>query len=197
MTLFDPLPSLRPEGEPVEPVMIEQVAECDYQAKPCGLCGKPKSNAVHRKKNEAEGKPFCPFGRKIGCARCGRPKGDPVHFGAPESFNYLAGRDPKIYRAKLDQWKAILRPLLEASGLPRPLAHVLVEGEVSFGHARDLDQGNHRVLIEKALGDALEDGGWLANDSWAHYEFGGYVRAEQPGVSAVRLVLFPTLPAVS
>lgn len=178
----------------LEPVFIEQVAECTFKAKPCGLCGKPKSNTLHRKKNVEEGLPFCRWKRQNGCARCGRAKGDLAHFGAPESFNVFAGRDPNVYRSLMDTWKAILVPLLEASELPKGLAHVLVEGEVSFGDGRERDQGNARVLIEKALGDALVSAGYLPADTWGHYEFGGYQRTEEHGVSAVRLVLFPTLP---
>jgi hypothetical protein len=39
-----------------------------------------------------------------------------------------------------------------------------VEGEVSFGDGRERDQGNHRVIVEKALGDALVRGGYLPDD---------------------------------
>jgi hypothetical protein len=184
-TLFD----VTEPRERLEPVMIEQVGQCFFEAKPCGRCGKPKSNRVHTPKKTAT----CVFQAKRGCARCGRNKGDVAHFGAPESFNYLAGRDPKVYRAKIEQWKALLFDLLAASDLPKGLTHVLVEGEVSFGDSRKgRDQGNHRVLVEKALGDALVTGGWLPDDTWDHYEFGGFARIEEPGVSAVRLMLFPT-----
>jgi hypothetical protein len=189
-----PLPLWSGPGDPnaprrLEPVPIEKVAECAFRAKPCKRCGKTKASKVHTPKKTAT----CAFQRQNGCAACGRAKGDPAHFGAPESFNVFAGRDPNVYRSLMDTWKAILVPLLEASDLPKGLAHVLVEGEVSFGDGRERDQGNARVLIEKALGDALVSAGYLSADTWAHYEFGGYERAEEAGVSAVRLMLFPTL----
>jgi hypothetical protein len=67
-----------------------------------------------------------------------------------------------------------------------------VEGEVSFGDGRDRDQGNHRVIVEKAVvGDALVRGGFLPNDTWSRYEFGGLQWHDEPGVSRTRLLLFP------
>jgi hypothetical protein len=60
------------------------------------------------------------------------------------------------------------------------------------------------VLIEKALGDTLQDG-WLEDDSWDFYEFGNLTYRYVRGVSALRLMLFPmalptgasTAPAVA
>ena len=54
------------------------------------------------------------------------------------------------------------------------------------------DQGNHRFLLEKALGDALVAGGWLDDDDWARYEFGGLQMVYERGVSAMRLFVFPS-----
>jgi hypothetical protein len=178
-------------GEHVEPVDVVVTQVCSYKRKPCGTCGKPKSNPAHRTKGGT-----CKFKRQLGCARCGLAKSHANHFGAPESFNLVAGRDPNTYRSLIESWKKVLRPLIAEAGLPGGLARVVVEGEVSFGDERERDQGNHRVLIEKAVGDALVEGGWLAKDSWAFYEFGGLQRVEEPGVSRTRLMLFPSAPAL-
>lgn len=177
-------------GEVVEPVLIEWTQRCAFKAKPCALCGKPKGSKVHTPRKTAT----CAFKRQNGCASCGKARKDPGHFGAPETFNAFAGRDPMIYRSQLAAMEEMLSPLLAVSGLPKGLAYVLVEGEVSFGDERERDQGNHRVLLEKALGDVLEADGYLPSDSWEHYEFGGFQRQETPGVSAVRLMLFPKAP---
>lgn len=178
-------------GRELEPVLVEITQVCHFKRKVCGLCGRPKSNTIHRKKNVEEGKAFCKFGRRNGCEHCGLPMSHADHLGAPDSFNVMAGRDPNVYRSILDRWAPVLMAELEASGLPKGLGYVLVEGEVSFGDAVDRDAGNHRVMIEKALGDALVRGGWLVADTWARYEFGGLQRREQRGVSRTRLTLFP------
>jgi hypothetical protein len=136
--------------------------------------------------------------RKLGCARCGRPKADRFHMGQPPSVNPLvsgAGAgNAQIYAAQKRQWQSLLIDLLSASGLPRPLERVLVEGEATFPTRQRRDQGNHRFLIEKALGDALVEGRWLRDDSWEQYEFGNLMASYEKGVSATRLILFPTLP---
>lgn len=184
----------------LEPVALEVVRVCKWKAKGCGVCGAAKTNAVH-KSGAAGGHAFK---RRQGCANCGKPKNDPDHIGAPESFNVFASGSWEAYQTAKKRWHAVLAPLLVSSGLPRGLARVVVEGECSFGDSRDRDQGNHRVVLEKALGDVLEHGdpehdvagGWLPDDTWDRYEFGNLTRRESPGVNRLRLTLFPTLAEV-
>ena len=173
----------------VEPVMIEQVRECEFKAKPCGLCGLPKSNRTHTPKRTAE----CPFKRQNGCASCGRNKGDRAHFGEPPSFNYFSASHltGNLLAGSKQAWQAILLDLLRGSDLPTGLERVLVEGEVTFPTAAKRDQGNFRVIIEKAMGDALQQGGYLPDDDWSRYEFGNLQRRVVRGVSATRLMIFP------
>jgi hypothetical protein len=159
----------------LEPVFIEHVRECHFKAKPTETVA---GRTVKRR----------------GCARCGRGKHDPAHYGAPPSLNVLGSGDPMAYQEAKRRWSAILHLLLEASGLPKGLEHVLVEGEATFPDRARRDQGNYRVLIEKALGDVLTAGGWLADDDWGSYEFGNLTYSYEKGVSATRLMLFPTLP---
>ena len=47
-----------------------------------------------------------------------------------------------------------------------------------FPARRRRDSGNYRVMLEKALGDALVEGGWLPDDTPEHYEFGGVTFTE-------------------
>lgn len=176
----------------MEPVFIEQVGECHFEAKPCALCGLPKSNRAHRPKKTAA----CSGKWPRGCNRCGRNKGDLAHFGAPPSLNLLSsgpGADnPHFYAGLKKTWQGLLAELLEDSDLPRGLGRVTVEGLVTFPTAGRRDQGNHRVLLEKALGDALTDGGWLEDDDWTRYEFGQLSMRVEPGVSATHLSIFPS-----
>jgi hypothetical protein len=49
--------------------------------------------------------------------------------------------------------------------------------------------------LEKIVGDALKEGGWLADDRWfpvCMYEFGNLAAVYEKGVSRLRLTVFPT-----
>jgi hypothetical protein len=82
-------------------------------------------------------------------------------------------------------------PVNRDGELPHPMSRVLVEGEVTFPDRIRRDQGNYRTTIEKFLGDALVEGGWLPDDDWGHYEFGNLERRYEKGVRRVALTLFP------
>jgi hypothetical protein len=172
----------------LEPVQLVVERACHFKAKPCGRCGKPKSNAVHRK---AENGGTCEFQRKTLCANCGLAKSDRRHLGAPPAFHKLGSGDRRAYQAVKQQWQDVLTELLEESGLQRGLGRVMVEGEATFPEQLRRDQGNYRILIEKALGDTLVAGGWLEDDDWARYEFGNLAYRYEHGVSRTRLYLFP------
>lgn len=129
---------------------------------------------------------------KRGCEMCGEGKTHRDHQGAPPSMNFLGSGNPHVYQSYKKVWQALLVELLERSDLPRPLSRVVAEGEVCFPSRGRRDQGNHRFFLEKCLGDALVEGGWLADDDWARYEFGGLAQAFEKGVSRSRLMVFPT-----
>lgn len=172
----------------LEPVFLEVRAECTaFREKPCKACGLPKSNRAHTPKKTAT----CAFRAQRGCATCGRFKKDRAHFGAPPSLNVFGSGDPGWWQGLKEQWSEVLREELERSDLPRGLFGVFVEGEAVFPQAAGRDQGNFRVLLEKALGDVLASGGWIEADTWDRYEFGNLVQRIEPGVSATRLVLMP------
>lgn len=182
-------------GEVVDPVELSIEQVCHWKAKPCGECGKAKTNPVHRSPEKGV-PPACVFKRKLGCANCGKPKNDVDHLGAPESFNLFASSSWSVYQTAKQRWAAALVPLLEETGLPKGLGHVSVEAVATFPVPAERDQGNFRAIIEKALGDVLEEEGYLPADSWDHYEFGGLQQEVVPGVSRTRLMLFPRAPAV-
>jgi hypothetical protein len=176
-----------------EPVYVEVRRDCHFKAKPCRACGRPES--AHRKGIGIEG--VCDgLQRQRGCERCGRNKGDVAHFGAPPSYNALGGGRgtgaAAMVGAQMKQtWQAIFREALAPTALPKGLAKVLVEGTIVFPDRGRRDQGNFRVVIEKALGDALVDGGWIEDDDWTRFEFGQLSMEVEPGVSATRLAIFP------
>lgn len=149
----------------LEPVELEWTRACHFKKKPGG---------------------------KRGCLRCGQAKGDRCHMGAPPSFNALGSGSPMAYQGMKQQWERLLTDLLLDAGLPKDLGRVVVEGYATFPDRARRDQGNYRVLVEKALGDALATGGWLEDDDWTRYEFGGLGYRYEKGVSAIRLMVMPS-----
>lgn len=129
-------------------------------------------------------------GRAKGCAVCNEAKIHADHLGAPPSLNVLGSGSQWAYIAMKKAWEELLGSQLEMAGLPKGLSHVLVEGQCTFPDRHRRDQGNHRFMIEKALGDALVAGGWLIDDDWTRYEFGGLAAIYEKGVSRTRLVVF-------
>jgi hypothetical protein len=130
-------------------------------------------------------------GAEVQGGRCGKAKTAILHAGAPPSMNLLGSGNQFAYQAHKSAWQEALIELLEEADLPRPVARIVAEGEVTFPDRRKRDQGNHRFFVEKALGDALVTGGWLEDDDWTRYEFGGLAAMYEKGVSRTRLMLFP------
>lgn len=157
------------------PVEIEILRRCHFKAKP---------------KHPDTGK------KQLGCAACGLAKSHRDHLGQPPSLNVFGSGNAMAYQGMKRTWTTLLLALLNASTLPKGLARVVVEGEVTFprrASSKGPDQGNYRAPLEKVLGDVLEAGGWLSNDNWESYEFGGLAYRYERGVSRTRLLLFPTL----
>lgn len=133
--------------------------------------------------------------KRIGCGVCGRGRHHRDHMGAPPSLNDGgSGMDRMAYQALKKAWQSAFVELLAASGLPRGLDGVSVEGLVGFPTRAARDQGNYRWMIEKALGDAMQDLGVIADDCFfpvCRYEFGGLQAVHTPGRSWLRLMIFP------
>jgi hypothetical protein len=127
-----------------------------------------------------------------GCGVCGKAKTNPEHHGWPPSLNALGDGNRFAYRSMKEAWEGLFVALLTEADLSSTFERVVVEGEITFPDRKRRDQGNHRFLLEKALGDALVIGGWLADDDWAHYEFGGLSQVYEKGVYRTRLLLFPS-----
>jgi hypothetical protein len=178
VTLFDPEPPLARQFEPVTIVHVQD----------------------HPFKDRGPNKVGC--GRVLGDGtECRMAANAPLHFGFPPSYNATPGRRSWTGDDQKFRWTEYLQELLNKAGMPRPAdparAKYLVEGEWTFprkparGGRRGPDQGNFRTPVEKAMGDALEGGGWLEGDYWLAYEFGNATLAYEKGVSALRLTVFP------
>jgi hypothetical protein len=106
----------------------------------------------------------------------------------PRSLNILGSGSRWTYIRLKRHWQAMLlhevgRQQIERTG------YVYVEGEMTFPDRHKRDQGNFRFIVEKALGDALQQAGVIADDDWDSYEFGGLSKSYEKGVSRTRLLL--------
>lgn len=68
-------------------------------------------------------------------------------------------------------WEGIAMVMLLQGKVPKDLAWVRVSAVMRFPDKRKRDEGNFRLVIEKALGDALQGGGWLRDDTPDQYRF--------------------------
>lgn len=92
--------------------------------------------------------------------------------GTPPSYNVTAHAHWQKVRRHKQQWQRDCEIALMEARVPRGLGSVLVSGRLEFKQRRRRDEGNFRVILEKALGDALVNGGWIPDDTPEHYSFG-------------------------
>lgn len=109
----------------------------------------------------------------------------------PPSLNAFGSGNRWKFITEKKAWQQRLLAQLADCGLPTGLKRIVVEGIITFPDRRRRDQGNYRFMIEKALGDALTQGGWLEDDDWTRYSFGGLEAVYEKGVRRTRLILFP------
>lgn len=92
--------------------------------------------------------------------------------GTPPSLNaigyrshWAAGRRQKLL------WQEMLGTALMVARVLRGLESVSATAEIHFGQKRRRDAGNFRVILEKALGDILQQG-WIPDDTPDYFSFG-------------------------
>lgn len=94
----------------------------------------------------------------------------------PPSLNKLGARgNPRQFHRRKKGWQQLFEGELTfgtaSDVLPRRVDRVTVTGRMEFKTRRRRDCVNFQPLIDKALGDALVNGGWLADDTPEHYRF--------------------------
>ncbi len=93
--------------------------------------------------------------------------------GVPPSLNQIGLHSHWAVGRKAKQdWQQWFSIALMEQGVPRGLASVTAQATIRFKQRRRRDEGNFRALIEKSLGDALVQGGWLEDDTPDLYRFG-------------------------
>lgn len=146
----------------------------------CGHCGAGQDNGISKAFLRGDSDAVPPM----------------VHHAYPSSMNEGgSGYNHAAYQGAKQAWEAVFARMLLTAGVPSPLSHVLVEGEWTFPqrYGQGPDQENYRYPCSKYLGDALQLGGWLSNDWWQAFEFGGAAYRLERGVKRLRLMIFPTL----
>lgn len=106
----------------------------------------------------------------------------------PPSLNQVGARgNPRHFHRVKRQWQKWLELTLMGSSLPRGCEHVSARAVLTFPTSRGRDEGNYRALLEKALGDALQAGRWIENDTPEHYTFPSLTFAQGPAATTITL----------
>ena len=110
----------------------------------------------------------------------------------------LHSTPPSLNRAsrsywKYKWWKEHLQDDLEKTLLAtvgrRQFAPVVATASLRFPTRRRRDEGNFRALLEKSLGDAMVNGGWLPDDTPDWFRFGECVFEIEPGPNRTTVIL--------
>jgi hypothetical protein len=108
----------------------------------------------------------------------------------PPSLNTNAIRSHwRGYHRHKKQWQAELEQLLMVAQLPRHLQRVEATAILRFPDRRRRDSGNFSALLDKALGDALVNGGWLVDDTPDQYRWTNVAFDNDRGERRTRIVL--------
>lgn len=108
----------------------------------------------------------------------------------PPSFNQVghSGNRWAWTQAK-KYWQQMIEVALMASGMPRSQTSLHATAVLTFPTRRRRDVGNFRTLLEKCLGDALVNGGWLDDDTPDQFEFGKLIFDPETGPANTTLIL--------
>lgn len=92
--------------------------------------------------------------------------------GTPPSYNVTAHAHWHKVRRVKQEWQQFCWAALMEQKVPKGLGAVTATAILRFPQRRRRDEGNFRVIIEKALGDSLVLGGYIPDDTPEHYRFG-------------------------
>jgi hypothetical protein len=109
----------------------------------------------------------------------------------PPSLNRVAGTHWRVFHREKAAWQRNIEMALLVAAVPRGLARVHATAHLRFPQRRRRDEGNFRWLLEKALGDALTNGRFLADDTAAQFTTGAVTFDPEPGPkhTAIRLTI--------
>jgi hypothetical protein len=106
----------------------------------------------------------------------------------PPSFNEVGHTGNRWAWTKAKKlWQRDMETGLMVNQVPRGLVSVTAAAILHFPTKRRRDEGNYRTLLEKCLGDALVNGGWLDDDTPDQFRFMGVEFAD--GAKETMLIL--------
>lgn len=95
----------------------------------------------------------------------------------------------RVFHNHKSSWQRDIESMLMASSLPRHLQRVEATAVLRFPDRRRRDSGNFSVVLDKALGDALVNGGWLADDTPDQYRWTNVAFDNDRGPRRTRVLL--------
>jgi hypothetical protein len=110
---------------------------------------------------------------------------------APESMNKVGGHSTFwAYSWHKKKWQNLIGFALIEAKVRRPLSvPVKVSARIRFPTNRKRDEGNFRMMLEKAAGDMLVNGGYIADDTPDFYRFEAVEFEEERGDKRTILTL--------
>lgn len=114
---------------------------------------------------------------------------DIVAWRTPESVNKLGmrGNWRTLHHAK-KRWEYELGMLLLSARFPKGLQSVEASAVLRFTTRRRRDAGNHAFILEKSLGDVLQNG-WIPDDTPDYFQWRGVTFDRNPGPARTTVTL--------
>lgn len=114
----------------------------------------------------------------------------------PDSFNKIgASGNWRAWQAKKKQWEARLVDMLCAQAVPQHTGmFARTTAILTVPDKRRRDAGNFGVVLEKALGDALQRAGVIEDDTPEYWSWTSVTFSHEPRVKATTIVLSLTDP---
>lgn len=114
-----------------------------------------------------------PAGRMLMIARLELP-------GIPKSLNAVGSRGSHFaWQNEKKKWEGMMFIALRQAKVPEGLVYVEATAILHPKTNHKRDEGNFRAILEKALGDILQAGGWLDDDDDTKFRFGRLEFAEK------------------
>jgi Holliday junction resolvase RusA-like endonuclease len=110
----------------------------------------------------------------------------------PPSMNAKAsgyGANHHVASRTKRTWEGVMMAMLLKAKLPKDLAWVRVNMELRFPDKRRRDEGNFRMVVEKALGDVMQRMGYISDDTPDIYRFGSVTFDPEKGPKRMILTL--------
>lgn len=111
---------------------------------------------------------------------------------SPPSLNAASlgsrGAHMKFHRTK-KHWEGMFVIALMQAKVPKKLVRVHATAVCRFASKRKRDEGNFRFMVEKALGDALQINGNLADDTPDQFTFGALTFNPEKGTPLTKVTL--------